>query len=352
MSTSENTSIELLHAQAQIWNYIFNFISSSAIKCALQLGIPDVLYKHDKPMCLSDLSAELSVVNSLKVTFLPILMRFLVQSGFLNQHEDLYFLTPASRLLAKNESFNVRSLLLLNHGSVMSKAWTQLSDWFQNDSPTPFHTAHGKSLWDYIGEEKPSVLGDILNDALASDSRLNTNVLITECKHVFEGLTSLVDVGGGTGTVSIAIAKAFPNIKCTVLDLPNVIGDLKGSGNLDFIGGDMLDKIPHANAILLKCVLHNWNDEDCVKILKKCKESIPSRKKGGKVIIIDTILEDPKHNNEFIRAQHNMDMLMMVLFAAKERIEKEWEKLFIEAGFIEYKIIPALGLRSLIEIYP
>ncbi|WMV10604.1 hypothetical protein MTR67_003989 [Solanum verrucosum] len=303
-------------------------------------------------MCFSDLSAELSIVNCSKISFLPILMRFLVQSGFLNQHEDHYFLTPASRLLAKNEPFNVRSLLLANHSPVFSKAWSELSDWFRNDSPTPFYTAHGKSVWDYIGEEQPSVLGDIFNDALASDSRLNTNVLITECKHVFEGLTSLVDVGGGTGTVSIAIAKAFPNIKCTVLDLPQVIGDLKGSGNLDFIGGDMFDKIPHANAILLKCVLHDWNDEDCVKILKKCRESIPSKEEGGKVIIIDTVLEDPKQSNEFVQAQHNMDMLMMVLCAAKERTKKEWEKLFIEVGFNEYKIIPALGLRSLIEIYP
>ncbi|PHT60259.1 hypothetical protein CQW23_02622 [Capsicum baccatum] len=136
-------------------------------------------------------------------------------------------LTPASRLLAKNEPFNVRSLLLLNHGPVFSKAWPELSVWFQNDSPTPFHAAHEKSLWNYIEEEEPRVLGDIFNDAMASDSRLNTNVLITECKHVFEGLTSLVDVGGGTG-------------------------DLKGGGNLEFVGGDMFDQIPHANAILLK----------------------------------------------------------------------------------------------------
>ncbi|XP_059311036.1 myricetin 7/4'-O-methyltransferase 2-like [Lycium ferocissimum] len=305
-------------------------------------------------MSLSDLSAELSIVNSSKVSLLPNLLRFLAHIGFLNQHEDHYFLTPASHLLVKNEPFNVRSVLLMNHGPVISKAWSELSAWFQNDSPTAFHTAHGKAFWDYIVDEEPRVLSDIFNDALAGDSRFNTNMLITECKHVFEGVTSLVDVGGGTGTVSIAIAKAFPNIKCTVLDLPHVIGDCKGSENLDFVGGDMFDQIPDANAILLKTVLHNWGDEDCVKILKKCKESIPSREKGGKVIIIDTVMEeDPKQSNDqFIRAQHNMNMLMMVLYAAKERTKKEWEKLFTEANFTEYKIIPALGVRSLIEIYP
>uniref|UniRef100_M1CHI2 O-methyltransferase n=1 Tax=Solanum tuberosum TaxID=4113 RepID=M1CHI2_SOLTU len=99
-------------------------------------------------------------------------------------------------------------------------------------------------------------------------------------------------------------------------------------------------------------ILHNWNDEDCVKILKKCKESIPSRDEGGKLIIIDIVLEDPKNMSDYVRAQHNMDMMMMVCFAAKERTKKEWEKLFNEAGFNECKITSIPGSRSLIEVYP
>ncbi|XP_033516134.2 myricetin 7/4'-O-methyltransferase 2-like [Nicotiana tomentosiformis] len=99
-------------------------------------------------------------------------------------------------------------------------------------------------------------------------------------------------------------------------------------------------------------ILHNWNDEDCVKILKKCKESIPSREEGGKVIIIDIVLENPNVRNEFVRAQHYMDLLMMVCYAAKQRTKMDWERLFTDAGFNEYKITPTLGTRSLIEIYP
>ncbi|OIT22906.1 PREDICTED: trans-resveratrol di-O-methyltransferase-like [Nicotiana attenuata] len=351
MSMNENRSIDLLLAQTQTWNHMFNFISSSAAKCAIELGIPDVLYKHDKPMSLSDLTAELSLIDHSKVSFLPILMRFLVHSGFLNQHEkEHYSLTAASDLLVKDNPLSMRSYFLIIHDPVLLKAWSCLSDWFQDDSSTAFHTAHEKSLWDYYVQE-PRV-GDSFNESMASDSRLIANVLITECKHVFEGLTSLVDVGGGTGTVAITIAKAFPAIKCTVLDLPRVVGNLKGSGNVEFVGGSMFEKIPNANAILLKWILHNWSDEDCVKILKKCKESIPSREEGGKVIIIDIVLENPNVTNEFVRAQHYMDLLMMVCYAAKQRTKMEWERLFIDAGFNEYKITPTLGTRSLIEIYP
>lgn len=252
MSTSESAS-ELLQAQAQIWNHIFSFISSSALVCAVQLDIPEVLYKHGKPMHLSDISAELSlVVDPSKISFLPNLMRFLVHSGLLNQHDDdhYYSLTSSGRFLVKNEPLNLRSLVLLTHDPPLQKAWLELGNWYKNDSPTAFHTAHGKSYWDYIVEEPK--LGDTFNDVMASESSLIVNVLITECRHVFEGLTSLVDVGGGTGTVAIAIAKAFPALKCTVLDLPHVIENLKSNGNLEFVGGDMFEKIPTANAILLK----------------------------------------------------------------------------------------------------
>ena len=87
---------------------------------------------------------------------------------------------------------------------------------------------------------------------MASDSRLATKMVIDSCKGVFEGLESLVDVGGGTGTLAKAIANAFPGLECTVFDQPHVVGDLQGSKNLKYVAGDMFDTIPSAEAILLK----------------------------------------------------------------------------------------------------
>ncbi|KAK9131945.1 hypothetical protein Scep_011473 [Stephania cephalantha] len=87
---------------------------------------------------------------------------------------------------------------------------------------------------------------------MAADSRVVSSVLVTECKDIFEGLTSLVDVGGGIGIMGIAIAKAFPDIECSVLDLPHVVASCKGSENLKFVAGDMFQAIPSADAVLLK----------------------------------------------------------------------------------------------------
>ncbi|GMP67410.1 hypothetical protein CsSME_00027408 [Camellia sinensis var. sinensis] len=353
----DGSSAELLQAQAHIWNQTFNFINSASLKCAVQLGIPDVIQSHGKPMTLTELVTALPIKQA-KACYIYRLMRVLVHSGFFvqqkinkeDEQEQRYFLTPASRLLLKDEPLSARLFLLIVLDPILTKPWHFLSDWFQTDDATPFTTAHGRSFWEYNAEEPR--LGNLFNEAMASDSRLITSVLIKDCKAVFEGLTSLVDVGGGTGTVSRAIAETFPDLKCTVFDLPHVIANLRGTENLEFVGGDMFEAIPHANAILLKWILHDWNDEECVKILKKCKEAIPRKEEGGKVIIIDMSVENQKGDDRSFKAQLFFDLLMMVLLTGKERDRKEWDKLFSDAGFSHYKITPMLGLRSLIEAYP
>ena len=89
-----------------------------------------------------------------------------------------------------------------------------------------------------------------------------------------------------------------------------------------------------------------------MRILKKCKEAIPKKDEGGKLIIIDMIIENNEVNKESTETQLYFDMLMMVATSGKERNQMEWEKLFLAAGFSDYKITPLFGLRSLIEVYP
>ena len=71
-------------------------------------------------------------------------------------------------------------------------------------------------------------------------------------KGVFEGLKPFVDIGSGTGTVTKAIADTFPDIECTVFDLPHVVADFQGSKNLKYVGGDMFEAVPPADAVFMK----------------------------------------------------------------------------------------------------
>ncbi|XP_052163116.1 5-pentadecatrienyl resorcinol O-methyltransferase-like [Oryza glaberrima] len=136
---------------------------------------------------------------------------------------------------------------------------------------------------------------------------------------------------------------------CTMLDLPHVINSIASdhSDVAQFVAGDMMDFNLKADAVLLKSVLHDWSDEDCIKILKCCKEAIiPSKDAGGKIIIIDVVVGS---SSEAIcqGTQHLVDLNISVLTPGKERDEEEWFKMFTK-----YKISPVLGFRSIIKVFP
>lgn len=105
------------------------------------------------------------------------------------------------------------------------------------------------------------------------------------------------------------------------------------------------------SALYIQLMLHALSDEDCVKVLKKCREAIGGRNGKGKVIIIDIVITD-KDEGESARAKLYFDLLMMTVVGGRERTEKEWQQLFLDAGFSHYQIRPIFGLRSLIQVYP
>ncbi|XP_019193595.1 PREDICTED: trans-resveratrol di-O-methyltransferase-like isoform X1 [Ipomoea nil] len=347
---------EIVGAQTHIWNHIFNFINSSSLKCAVQLGIPDVIHRHGQPITLEELVDTLAI-NKAKAHHLGRLMRVLTRSGFFLDAKikdgDGYALGPPSCLLIKDHPFNLAPFVLGASSTIFTGPWHRVSEWFHNDDPTPYQTAYGKTFWDRASQDQE--LNHYFNQAMACDTLLLMALVKKYCREVFEGLDSLVDVGGGTGMVARAIADEFPDTKCTVLDLPHVVAGLEETKNLAYVAGDMFKAIPPAQAIFLKWVLHDWNDVDCVKILKKCKEAIPGRENGGKVIIVDMIVGSTQNgdvdDDELIQSQIFADVQMMVYYGGRERTLKEWVKIFNDAGFFYYKTTQ-LGSRSLIQLFP
>ncbi|EHA8589248.1 Trans-resveratrol di-O-methyltransferase [Cocos nucifera] len=326
-----------------------------SLNCAVELGIADLIHSYGGPMPLSELARSIPIPPK-KAPYLRRLMRLLVSHGVFavqpdgNSHENestAYLLTPFSELLL-TKGTNLSPFIRFISDPSFMKPWFHMGDWFKGKGSTPFEAAYDKCVWD-LTKQRPD-LNDKFNDAMSCESFCVMKAMVTECPQFFRGLKSLVDVGGGTGTSARMIAEAFPDVKCTVFDLPHVVATSPKSKLVDAVGGSMFDSIPPASAVFLKSILHDWGDEDCVKILKRCMEAIPPKEEGGKVIIVDMVINS---DNPKITETHLFyDICMMIGLGGREREEHEWQKIFNNAGFSDYKIFPILGVYSVIELYP
>ncbi|KAK4403539.1 Trans-resveratrol di-O-methyltransferase [Sesamum angolense] len=262
---NQKQSLELLEAQAHIWNRVFNYVNSMSLKCATELGIPDVIHKHGGPMTLLELVDALSGVDKAKADCMYRLMRILVHSGFFvlekinSSNEEGYSLTPSSRLLVGDRPMSMKPYVISQIDPILVEPMRHLSRWFQNaNDRTACHTANnGMSIWEQ--KERNPRFSHLFDQGMASDTPMVADVITRDCRHMFESFDSLVDVGGGTGTLAKAIAEAFPQIHCTVLDLAPVVAGLEGTRNLKYIEGNMFEYIPPSDAVLLKVTSHEFH---------------------------------------------------------------------------------------------
>ncbi|XP_021747247.1 trans-resveratrol di-O-methyltransferase-like [Chenopodium quinoa] len=343
---SNEEAKELLEAVTHISNHNIAYLNSMALKCAVELGIPEAIHKHGKPITIDELARAL-LIHPSKAPSLHQLMRLLVHSKFFatktltnnnNGDETLLFdLTLNSQLLLKDHPLTQAPLTLMGADLLVANPAHNFATWFQNQDvktfESPFYFTYGRHLYEGVPSDDTK-FNDLFQQAMKSDSQMIARVLLTsnEFKGVMHGVESLVDVGGGDGTMASSIAVAYPDVKCTVFDLPNVVEGIQRKEkveNLTYVAGDMFEAIPHAQVILLKWILHNWSDENCINVLKRCKEAIPSRDKGGKLLIIDMVVGIPSNNlNQFLA-----DVNMMSVLGGKERTEQQWKYLFINTGF-------------------
>ncbi|PPD84758.1 hypothetical protein GOBAR_DD18295 [Gossypium barbadense] len=113
----------------------------------------------------------------------------------------------------------------------------------------------------------------------------------------------------------------------------------------------MFMSIPNVDAAFLMWILHDWDDEECIKILKKCREAIPEDK--GKVIIVEAVLEEDKEGDELGGVGLMLDTaLMAITNKGKERTLKEWSSVLRQSGFTRFNVKPTHAVQSVIEAYP
>ncbi|XP_038984960.1 trans-resveratrol di-O-methyltransferase-like isoform X2 [Phoenix dactylifera] len=247
---------KLFQAHTLVLNQSLSIAGLMSLNCAVELGIADLIHSHGGPMPLSELARSIPIPPE-KAPSLRRLMRLLASHGVFaaepdgnSESETAYLLTPFSELLL-TKGTNLSAFIRVNSDPAFMKPWFHMGDWFKRKGSTPFEVAYdGKCVWD-LTKQRPE-LNDMFNDAMSCETCWVVKAMVTEFPQFFRGLKSLVDVGGGTGASARMVAEAFPDVKCTVFDLPHVVATLPESKLVNAVGGSMFDSIPPADAIFLK----------------------------------------------------------------------------------------------------
>jgi hypothetical protein len=163
----------------------------------------------------------------------------------------------------------------------------------------------------------------------------------------------MVDVGGGQGALLYGILSANPKLRGVLFDLPSVAASAASlrngpiAGRCEIVGGDFFQGVPEgADAYLMRVVIHDWNDEDALKILRNCRSAIATH---GKLVLVESILKPP--NQRDVGRFNDLTMLVLAP-GGRERTEPEFTELLRAAGFSLTRVIPATPLTSIIESRP
>ncbi|PON71951.1 O-methyltransferase COMT-type [Parasponia andersonii] len=197
----------------------------------------------------------------------------------------------------------------------------------------PFNRAYGMTAFEYHGTDLR--FNKIFNRGMSDHSTITMKKILETYKG-FEGLNTVVDVGGGTGAVLSMIVAKYPSIKGINFDLPHVIHDAPPYPGVEHVGGDMFESVPKGDAIFMKWICHDWSDEHCSKFLKNCFDALPE---NGKVILAECILPVAPDSSLATKGVVHIDVIMLAHNpGGKERTQKEFEALAKGAGFQGFQV--------------
>ncbi|KAE8810843.1 O-methyltransferase ZRP4 [Hordeum vulgare] len=263
---------EFLEALAGLQNHLLGYVKSMSLRCVVELGIPDAIHCRGGTATLADIVTD-TKVHPGKVADLQRVMELLTTSGIFTATANVgdgetvtvvYGLTTACRILVGWRNLAPMVPFLVN--PLVVSSFFSMPAWFRTEPEAAgslFEIAHGCSQWQMVS--KDAGFNNVLNHSMAADSQVFLEVIIVDKGRIFRGLRSLVDVGGGNGAGTQVIAKAFPRIKCTVMDLPHVVVSgqaAAGDDILRFVAGDMFESIPSADAVLLKVGVRGEEEEE------------------------------------------------------------------------------------------
>ncbi|CAH8363304.1 unnamed protein product [Eruca vesicaria subsp. sativa] len=336
-------------------------LSSSSVlpmvlKTSIDLGLFTILSEAgpSSPLSASHIMSLLSQKHH-DSTLLNRILRCLASYSILTcsvstdqgEPREVYGLAPVAKYFTKNPGLggSLAPLVNLFQDKVVTDIWYNLKDSVL-EGGLPFNKAHGSSAVELVGRD--SRFRQVFQSSMKGFNEVFMEEVVNKYKG-FDGVKSLVDVGGGDGSILHKIISNHPHIiKAINFDLSSVINTSPVSSGIENVAGDMFTSIPEGEAIFMKWILHSWDDEHCVKILRNCHQSLPA---NGKVIVIDMVIPDFPRDTLLHRSLFQFEMFMTSMNpSGKERTKKEFEVLACLAGFSSVQV-PFTSLFSVVELH-
>jgi hypothetical protein len=340
MMTSANAAsptMTMLHMATGCW-------VSQAIHIAAKLGIADLLQDGEKAC------EALAVATQTHAGALYRLLRALASLGVFSEIQDGHFqLTPLAECLRTNVPGSLRGFAIMLGEEEHWRSWGEVLYSVRTGQPA-FDHVFGVPQFRYFAEHPEAAR--LFNEAMMSRSGPENDAVISA--YDFSSFGTVIDVGGGQGTLLATILQATANARGVLFDLPHVIasarttiGQAGQSTRCEFTDGNFFDAVPSGgDAYLLKKIIHDWDDNRAISILQNCRRAIP---RAGRLLLIEPIIP-PGNCPSFNKL---LDLLMLVWTGGgKERTEAEHLTLLASAGFELARIIPTASPVSIIEAVP
>ena len=323
---------------AAMMGLITGYWRSQALTVAARLGLADHLAAGAQT---ADELAKAAGSHG-EATFR--LMRALTSFGVFERTGPRSFkLNALGETLRSNVPGSMRDMAIAQGGQGHWLPWGQLIDAVKTGERTTVKTL-GAELFDWY-QANPEA-GAAFSGAM---SNLSSQVAAEVAEHYRLTDEKVVDIGGALGLLVQVLLRANPKATGVLYELPQVATRAAQEFRLagldarcEAVGGDFFTSAPAGNLYLIKQVLHDWDDAQCISILRNCaKAGAP----GARVVVIEMVLpEDGSHS-----IAPMMDLNMMVLTPGKERTLTDYDRLFAEAGLERKRVTATRSPFTLIE---
>ena len=315
----------------QVARLMDGYLITQMLFVAAKLGIAEAL--ADGPQ---DAEAVAGAVGA-QPDALRRLLRGLASEGLLDERPDGRFdLTPLGTCLRGDVPGSMRGAILAR-GDVYYAATAGLLDAVRHGG-SAFERVHGLSFFEYLGQHPEQ--GAAFQGSMTDRSRQEAADVVAA--YDFGRFARLVDVGGGHGILLEAILRSTPRLHGVLLDRPPVAEAarerLASAGLAErctFVPGDFFAAVPPGgDAYLLSRVIHDWNDDEAIHILARCRAAMAD---NATLLLVEAILPERAQDQP---ATIRMDVHMLALFHGRERTVTEFERLLGAAGLRRVGVVP------------